>query len=450
MKSTARIGKIKSEKVILFSYFLSIIAGGTLLLSLPASWGGGGRLHPIDALFTATSAVCVTGLITVNTASFTILGKIIILLLIQSGGLGIISFATIYLARPEGKMSLAGRGVIRGYYLTAAEHEPRAIIRRIVIMTFSVEAAGALMLFRTFRHSLDNGSVLASVFHAVSAFCNAGFSLFPNSLEDYLTNANVSLTIIVLIILGGLGFVVLQDISMHWLGRKRRIFLHTRIVFVMTGLLVLGGTLLFLLFEYRGALAGLRTGQKLMAALFQAVTPRTAGFNTLPQSLLSAPSRLTTIFLMFTGGASGSIAGGVKVTTLFVVLLMAFQQPDAGGGITVFHEKITGATSHRAVVFMSKALLILFASIFLLTVSEHIGTGGGGRDVFALVFECFSAFGTVGLSLGITPGLSTAGKLIIIATMFLGRVGLIALAMPQPRQYPVHILDYPDGEVMIG
>jgi trk system potassium uptake protein TrkH len=450
MKSSARLGKIKSEKVLLFSYFLSIIAVGTLLLYLPASWGGERRLELVDAFFTATSAVCVTGLITVDTASFTLLGKIIILILIQSGGLGIISFATIYLARPEGRMSLAGRGVIRGYYLTAVEHEPRSIIRRIVIMTVSVEAVGALLLFQTFRRTVDGGAGLVSIFHSVSAFCNAGFSLFPNSLEDYVTNPNVNLTIIALIVLGGLGFVVLQDVSMHWLGRKRKIFLHTKIVFMMTALLVVSGTLLFLFFEYRGLLAGLTLPQKLMAALFQAVTPRTAGFNSLPQSLLSAPSRLTTIFLMFIGGASGSIAGGIKVTTLFVVVLMVFQQPDDTGGITGFHERITGATSHRAVVFMSKALFILFASIFLLTVTELGGPDVPGRNIFALVFECFSAFGTVGLSLGITPGLSAAGKVIIIFTMFLGRVGLIALAMPQPRQYPVHILDYPDGEVMIG
>jgi trk system potassium uptake protein TrkH len=260
----------------------------------------------------------------------------------------------------------------------------------------------------------------------------------------------VNLTIIALIVLGGLGFVVLQDVSMRSLGRKRRIFLHTKIVFVMTGLLILGGTLLFLLFEHNGVLAGLGPGQKLMAALFQAVTPRTAGFNTVPQPLLSAPSKLTTVLLMFIGGASGSIAGGIKVTTLFVVLLMAFQQPDDSGGITGFHERITGATSHRAIVFMSKALLILFTSIFLLTATELGGPDVPGRNIFALVFECFSAFGTVGLSLGITPGLSAAGKLIIVLTMFLGRVGLIALAMPQPRQYPVHLLDYPDGEVMIG
>jgi trk system potassium uptake protein TrkH len=444
MKSVARFKRKKSEKAILFSYFLSIITLGTILLYLPGAWGGGGRLRLLDALFTATSAVCVTGLITVNTASYTLTGKIIILLLIQSGGLGIISFATIYLARQEGKMSLAGRGVIRGYYLTAAEHEPRAIISRIVIMTLIVEAAGALLLLQTFRSTMGNGAAFSAVFHAVSAFCNAGFSLFSNSLANYLVDVNVNLTIIALIVLGGLGFVVLQDISMRCLGRKRRLFLHTKIVFLMTGLLLLVGTLLFLLFEYRGALAGLRPGQKLMAAFFQAVTPRTAGFNTLPQAGLSSPSRFTTLFLMFIGGASGSIAGGIKVTTLFVVLLMAFQQPDNSGGITGFHERITGATSHRAVVFMSKALLILFASVFLLTVTER------GEDLFSLVFECFSAFGTVGLSLGVTPGLSAAGKLIIIATMFLGRVGLIALAMPQPRQYPVHLLDYPDGEVMIG
>jgi len=440
---------LQSEKLFLFSYFLGVIAFGTMILSIPVSWGGPDRLALIDALFTATSAVCVTGLITVDTPTYTTIGQVMILILIQAGGLGIISFSTIYLARPRGRISLLGHRMIRGYYLDSSATDTIGIIRRIVVVTLSFEAVGTLLLFRFFRQAVSSRRLFISIFHSVSAFCNAGFSLFSNNLAGFTTNAGVNLTIICLVVFGGLGFVVLRDVAATTIVRKKNLGLHSKIVFLMTGVLLVLAAGLYLLFEARASMAELNPLQKVMASFFQAVTPRTAGFNTIPQSRLSTPSKTLTMLLMFIGGGSGSIAGGIKVNTFFIVLLMVFQGPDSRGEVTVFKRKIAGSRIFQATMFMLKALSLLFTSLFALTVTE-LWFSNHQIDVFALIFETFSAFGTVGLSQGVTPTLTAVGKLVLIITMFMGRIGLLALAIPRSRPYPVHMLDFPKGEVLIG
>jgi trk system potassium uptake protein TrkH len=440
---------LQSEKLFLFSYFLACIGLGTVVLYITISWGGTQKLHLIDALFTATSAVCVTGLITVDTTTYAALGQVMILILIQAGGLGIISFSTIYLARPRGRISLIGHRIIRGYYLESSGLGTVSIIRRIVAVTLSFELAGTLILYLAFRSTVAEKRLFVSLFHAVSAFCNAGFSLFSNSLEGYTTKAAVSLTIMALVIFGGLGFVVLQDMAATGIVKKKRLSLHSKIVFLMSGILLVFAAGFFLAFESGGSMAHLTGGQKLLAALFQAATPRTAGFSTVAQGNLSMPSKTLTMLLMFIGGGSGSIAGGIKVNTFFIVLLMVFQGPDSRGEVTVFKRKIDGSRMSHATIFVLKALLLLFGSFLLLTVTE-LRVADHQVDVFSLIFETFSAFGTVGLSLGATPGLTGVGKLVLVITMFMGRIGLLALAIPRSRPYPVHVLDHPQGEVLIG
>jgi trk system potassium uptake protein TrkH len=433
----------------LFSYFVAVISLGTIALYIPISWRGADRLSLIDALFTATSAVCVTGLITVDTPTYSIVGQVVILILLQAGGLGIITFSTIYLARPQGRISLIRHRIIRGYYLESSGLGTMAIVRRIVAVTLIFELIGTLILYRAFRSSVPESRLFVSLFHSVSAFCNAGFSLFSNNLEGYSANAAVSLTIMALVVFGGLGFVVLQDVAASALVKKKHLSLHSKIVFLMTGLLLAFAAGFYLAFEAGSSMASLSPAQKIAAALFQAATPRTAGFNTIPQQLLSTPSKTLTMLFMFIGGGSGSIAGGIKVNTFFIVLLMLFQGPDSRGEVTVFKRKIAGSRIFHATMFMLKALLLLFASFLALTITE-LWFAGHPIDVFALIFETFSAFGTVGLSLGATPGLTGIGKLILIVTMFMGRIGLLALAIPRSRPYPVHVLDYPQGEVLIG
>jgi len=440
---------LQSEKLFLFSYFLTVIGLGTVVLYLPVSWGGADRLRFVDALFTATSAVCVTGLITVDTHAYSTMGQIMILVLIQTGGLGIITFSTIYLTRPRGRISLIRHRIISGYYLESSGLGTMAIIRRIVAVTLSFELVGTMILYQAFRSTVPANRLFVSLFHAVSAFCNAGFSLFSNNLEGYTRDVMVSLTIMVLVILGGLGFVVLRDVAATAAVKKKHLSLHSKIVFLMTGILLVFATGCYLAFEAGRSMFLLTPAQKIVAALFQAATPRTAGFNTIPQGDLSTPSKTITMLFMFIGGGSGSIAGGIKVNTFFIVLLMLFQGPDSQGEITVFKRKIAGTRIFHATMFMLKALLLLFGSFLLLTITE-LWFAGHRIDVFSLVFETFSAFGTVGLSLGATPRLTAVGKLVIVFTMFMGRIGLLALAIPRSRPYPVHVLDHPQGEVLIG
>ena len=441
---------VRSERFYLFSYFIGMIAVGALILWLPASWKGESRLSPIDALFTATSAVCVTGLISVDTAQYTLLGQTVIMLLIQFGGLGIITFSTFLLVRPRLKLSMTSYRVIKGFSLDSIESQPLAIVRQIVVTTLAIETAGAVLLYLGFRPTVDARLAFTAVFHAVSAFCNAGFSTFSTNLEGYVGNATVNLAVMGLIVLGGIGFVVLQDVGDTWfLGRKRRLSLHSRSVLFTSLCLVLAGAGLFFLFEQRLAYSFLRLPHRVLAAFFQSVTPRTAGFDTVLQSKLTVSSKMLTLLLMLIGGASGSTAGGIKVNTFFIITLLAVRGADERGEVGVFNRKIPSKTLDNAVIFTMKALMLLFAVAFLLTVTERFFAYREGLFI-DYVFETFSAFGTVGLSLGITPYLSVPGKLLIIATMFMGRVGLLALAIPSGRRIPVHMLDFPEEEVMVG
>ena len=438
------------DRFFLFAYFISIILFGSILLALPMSWRGDSRLGYIDALFTATSAVCVTGLTAVDTSLFSGFGKLVVMLLIQFGGLGIITFTTIFLANPGGKISFASRKLIGDYYIRSVERNPRKIVRSVVIFTLSIEIAGALVMYPVFRGTVGRGAGFAALFHAISAFCNAGFSSFRGNLEGYVTNPTVNFTIIGLIVLGGLGFVVLEDLAERALGRRRHVTLHTRLVVVITGLLIAGGAIAYLAFEWRNAYAALTPAQKVMASVFQAVTPRTAGFDTVPQGSLSFPSKFFTLFLMYIGASPASTGGGIKTTTFFIILIMILRGNEAREDIRVLGKKVSTVSVNRGMMFSLRAFAILAVAIGLLTISE-LFIGVPGKKLFIeVVFETFSAFGTVGLSLGLTPYLTVFGKIIIILTMFAGRVGMSALAVSLPRRLPKQAVDFPEEEVLIG
>lgn len=440
---------IASERVILFTYFLSLILIGAILLSIPAAWSGPGRLSMIDSIFTSVSAVCVTGLITVDTAQYSLFGKIVILFLIQFGGLGILTFTTIIFlsAAKSKKVSLRNLQMVRSFYLDSIEFKAQHILRNILKLTFGIELAGALLLWLRFRTTVDTGAVFYAVFHAVSAFCNAGFSLFSDSLVGYHSDPVLLGIIMILIICGGLGFLVYNDIFNVLRKGKKRISLHTRMVLVTTGSLILIGAVLFFVLEYRATGSTMSLGDRMMNALFQSITPRTAGFNTVDESQLTAASKFITIILMFIGGSPASIAGGIKTTTFVIVFLAVIKDLDWKGKIRVNDRMIPSSIVTRAMLFLGKAVGLLGISIFLLTISEM------GRDpsirFFTVVFESVSAFGTVGLSTGLTPNLTFAGKLVIIATMFSGRVGLISLTIPLFKDHE-DVIDYPEEEVLIG
>ncbi|QQO10067.1 TrkH family potassium uptake protein [Breznakiella homolactica] len=439
----------RSDAFYLLIFFLILISAGTALLLIPGAWKGypdtPDSLTLVDALFTATSAVCVTGLSTVNTAGFSRLGHIIIMLLIQLGGLGIISFTSILLSIPGNRLPFRRLNTIRAFYIDGVEYNPRRIVRNIVIITFLIEFLGAVLLSFFFYSGGTEDWLFAGIFHAVSSFCNAGFSPFAANLVDFAYYPPVLIVVMLLIITGGLGFIVLNDISRRVSGKRKHLSYHSRVVLGMTGLLLAGGTLFFLMSEWDRAFRDMEFPVALVNALFQAVTPRTAGFEAVPQAALSQPSQMLTGLLMLIGGAPGSIAGGLKVTTVFVVLMVMFRRPDKNGDIKVSHHRLAAGTINNAVVYFLKALALLLICTAALSVVE----GLQGDSFGAIVFEVLSAFGTVGLTVGMTPDLTVPGKLVIIGAMFAGRVGLIALAFPAARHRSYDIT-YPEGTVLLG
>lgn len=438
-----------NERDILYIFFIFVIIVGTLCLFMPFSWKIGFKPSFVDAMFTAVSAVCVTGLSTVDIVNMTIFGRIILLLLIQIGGLGLITFSYMFLALPRRKLTLANTKLIQSYFIKDRIIEPIHIIKIVLRFTLVLEFIGAIFLYFAFRkHSIDN-SAFNAVFHSVSAFCNAGFSTLPNGLEIFRDDLFSNITFMTLIITGGLGFMVLMDIYHLFIGREVTLLLHTKIMLLSTAFLILVGGILFYIFEYNNIIyEGLTWNQKIIPSFFQSVTTRTAGFNTVDQSSLSLSSKALSIGFMFIGGGSGSTAGGIKVTTAFLLVCVLIQGLNDNKGVTIFNRKIDSSQLTRAGIFFGKAIVIVFFTILGLLITESFY--GDKFSFIELAFESFSAIATVGLSLGITGELSLISKIILICTMFAGRIGLFALILPSNQIKISKNIEYPKGEVLIG
>lgn len=411
--------------------FALLVAIGTLgLLLLPGLYTGEG-LGLVDALFTATSAVCVTGLIVVDTATyFTPLGQGWIALLIQLGGIGILTLATLLISVAGRRMSLelekagGGRAMSRDY------PGQRAVLMAVLKLTLALELLGAVVLWFLWRGRLgDLGAIWPAIFHAISAFCNAGFSTFSDSLVQFRSAPLTLLLVSALIILGGLGFLVIDDVRLRLGGRRRRISLHSRLVLAATAFLLLGGALLYLLFETHFDLRQMGTGDRLANAWFMSVTARTAGFNTVDYSGASNASIFLTMVLMVVGGSPGSTAGGLKTTSVVLLLLLLRYRLAGRVHTSVMGRTIPQETLERAAGIVVGGLLVLALFIFVLLVVELPAHGELDRGHFLkLMFEAHSAFGTVGLSLGATPDLTVGGRILMALLMFIGRVGPLALA----------------------
>jgi len=439
----------KSDAVYLLSFFLLVILAGALLLHTPAAWSGtpdkAERLPFIDALFTATSAVCVTGLTTVDTSVFTPFGKTVIVLLIQVGGLGIISFTSLMLIIPGRRLPFRRLKTIRSFSVEGVESDPFRMVRSIVLSTFVIEGLGTLALFGLFSREGVPDSLFTAAFHSVSAFCNAGFSTFPDNLERFQGQPALLGTISVLIVTGGIGFIVLQDLALRMLGARRRLSYHTKLMLSLTAVLILAGAAAFWFLEAESTFRGMNPLDRAANALFQSITPRTAGFNAVHQADLRQPSKFITILLMFIGGAPGSIAGGIKVATAYIVLVVMLKKANELGEINAFRRRLSPTTINTAVVYFIKASFLLIFAAGLLSVFE----AGRGADFGHIAFEVTSAFGTVGLSLDFTAGLSPAGKLVIIGTMFTGRVGLLAFLFLGGTTRAGNFV-YPEADILIG
>jgi trk system potassium uptake protein TrkH len=443
-----------SPTIGLVTGFAAAILVGTAVLMLPIMTAQR-HISLIDALFTATSAVCVTGLTVVDTGTyFTLPGQWSILLMIQVGGLGIFTFSSFFVFLLRGDTSLRGRLLIQETMTHFPYHNLLQLLRNILFFTFATEAAGALLLWLVFRsqYSGTHSSFLA-VFHSIAAFCNAGFSLWANNLEDYSANAPVCFIIMVLVIVGGLGFIVVTEIGEHLLrSRKefRRTSIHTRLVLITTIALIVGGAVLFWLFELGDASFTSRPlPEQLLVSAFQSVTARTAGFNTVRMGNITNASLFLLICLMFIGASPGSVGGGVKTTTFSIVVIMVVsylrgrEQPEFNG------RTIPGRITSKAIATIVISFALVVVSMTLVQVFE---SAHGYTHFFFIdfLFEAVSAFGTVGLSTGVTPNLSCASKLVIVITMFCGRIGPLGLALSLLGRETEQRYKYPEENVMIG
>jgi len=414
--------------------FAGLIVVGTVgFKALPGLYTGP-ALSWLDALFTATSAVCVTGLIVVDTATyFTTAGQAYVLLLIQLGGLGIVTFTTLAVLALGRRLSLHHEAVTATTAAVAPEVDFRQLVRGVVRLTLAFEAVGALVLFLAWLPDHPPAEAAwHAIFQAVSAFCNAGFSTFSDSLMGFQGSPIVLATVMALIVLGGLGFLALEEVRLWWRwrreGRRLRISLHSRIVLVVSAILVAGGWLAFAVLEWNQQLAGMPPLDRMLNSLFMSVTSRTAGFNTVDYALNSDGTNFVTILLMSIGGSPGSTAGGLKTTTVAVIGLLALARLRGRHMTSVAGRALPDDTAHRAVGLFVVGFGVVTAGILFFAVTQLRADGGSSLGFLHFMFEAVSAFNTVGLSMGATGSLDGAGKATAIVLMYVGRVGTLALA----------------------
>lgn len=427
--------------------FLFLIFTGAVLLSLPPAVKPGQRSDFLTSLFTATSAVCVTGLTVVDTAShWSNFGHAVILFLIQVGGLGFMTMATFFAMLLGRRIGLRQRLIMQESLNQTNVAGIVRLAKYVLIFTFSVEMFFAAVL--AVRWSADLGwpdCLWYGVFHSISAFNNAGFDLFGGfrSLTGYVEDVTVNICITASIILGGLGFGVVVELVQYAKGARRYLTLHAKMVLLMTGLLVVGGTALIFALESHNALLNLSPKGKFLASFFQAVTPRTAGYNTLDVAHLRPATQFLLILFMFTGASPGSTGGGIKTTTLGILGVFVWSFARGRADVEVFRRRLAREQIYKAFTIISISLLLVVTVSFLLSMTER-------ASFLAVLFETVSAFGTVGLSTGLTPELSVPGRILIALTMFLGRVGPLTVAFAAAQARSRSSLRYPEEKIMVG
>jgi trk system potassium uptake protein TrkH len=459
------IGSIADHPTRLMAISFAVVAlFGGLTLTLPVSLQRVEDANFVDGLFTATSAVCVTGLAVNDVcATYTTFGQVVIFLLIQAGGLGIMVLTAAVAILAGRRLQTRSTATLTEMIDAESFSVLRRTIRHIFVFTVVTEVLGAGVLYAVFvqRHpeiglGPEDASPLAgagnqvwsAVFHSVSAFCNAGFSLCHGNLSGFVGSFPVSGTIAVLITLGGLGFPVLDEMWMRWRHRthpemNRRLSLHVRVVLIASALLFVAGTLAFLALEWDRTLRDLPFGDKLIAAAFQSVTTRTAGFNTIDFAAMGAPILAVTMILMFIGASPASTGGGIKTTTTSVIASGFLSEMRGGGRPRLFDRALPELTVRRAFMVLLGAMAVVVIGWVALLATEEI-------DPFRLLFETVSAFATCGLSAGVTPKLSDPGRLVITLVMFVGRIGPVTLALALVARPRVRRFEVPEERVLIG
>jgi Trk-type K+ transport system membrane component len=454
---------LNPAQLFIFS-FIAIILLCSILLMLPNATTS--PIQYIDALFTATSAVCVTGLAVVDTGTqFTFLGQSIIVIFIQLGGLGILTFASYFSYFFKGGSTYSNHLVMSDMTNSEKIGEVFSTFKRILIITFSIELIGALLIYSSLKNSLIptfSGKVFFSVFHSISAFCNAGFSTLSNSLfqSGYQYNYFLQLNIVFLFVLGGLGFPIVINLIKYLkyfitknftfiaFGRKAHkpwmINLNSRITLITTGLLILFGTSIYFILEYNNTLSNHGVFGKIVTSLFQATTPRTAGFNSVDMSLLNTSTTLIIILLMWIGASPSSTGGGIKTSTFAIGILNFISLSKGKEKIEVYRREISQITIRRAFAIITLSLFVVGIGILL------ISNFNPELNLLSIVFECFSAYSTAGLSLGITSSLENSSKMVVIFMMFLGRVSMLTLLIAFMRKSKYKHYSYPKEDILIN
>lgn len=448
MKKRFFVRKMTHARKMAIGFFLVIIIGA-FLLSLPISSRSGEWTNPLKALFTSTSATCVTGLVVVDTYQYwTLFGQIIILIMIQIGGLGFITIGVLFSMFFNKKIGLEKRNLIQESVSSMQLSGAVRLVKRIFKGTVIMEAVGAVILAIRFipKCGLAEGIYFA-IFHSVSAFCNAGFDLMGkyqeySSLTEFYGDPVVNITIMALVIIGGIGFIVWDDIRNNKLDFKHY-RLHTKIVLVTTFLLVFGGALLFYLFERNNLMQGMNAKDTILTSMFASVTTRTAGFNTIDLGMMTQPSKFLTVMLMFIGGSPGSTAGGIKTTTIVIMLLYIWSNLRNSSGCNIMGRRIGDEDIKKASMVLGLNLAMAVIAILLISANQIF-------PMEDLLLEVFSAIGTVGLSTGITRQLTIFSQVVIILLMYCGRIGSMTFALTFAyRKKNVPVL-YPEEKVNVG
>lgn len=444
-----RCKSLSPAQIISLSFVIAILVGGTVL-ALPISHSPGQSVNFLDAIFTATSALCVTGLTVVDTGSvYTRFGQIVIMALIQIGGFGVITLGTIVAFLSGRRIGFRERMNLQAQFNSLNVGGIVKLIQRIIILIVGIELVGVLLLVGPFvrKEGLGEG-LFSALFHSISAFNNAGFALYPDNLVPFLQNPLVNFTIMGLIVLGGLGFIVEIDVLSYFRQRNGRkpLLLHSKMVLAATAVLIIFGALVILLFEWSNpaTLAPLTFPQKLLASLFQSVTPRTAGFNTLNYGAMSDGTLIFTMLLMFIGGSPGSTAGGIKTVTFFVLIGSAWSISRGRGEFVIFGRRLALETVVKSGSIALISMVILGAAATLLTFFQS------EMSALKLGFEVVSAFGTVGLSTGITFDLNWMSKIVIILLMYFGRLGPLTIALALVEGVDERRINYPAEDIIIG
>lgn len=453
MKKKLRIS-LTTTQTILLSFLLAIFVGSALL-ALPVSSADGAAVPYIDALFTATTSICVTGLVTVPTFStWSLFGQIIILFLIQIGGLGVVTIMSGLMISLHRRIGIRDRMLIQDAFNLNTLSGMVKFIRKVIVGTLFIEGIGALLYMTVFVPEFGVKGVWISLFNAVSAFCNAGMDIISeNSLCDYVHNPVVNAVTILLIVFGGIGYIVWWDLVsvMKNIRRQRlkcfaNLTLHSKIALSVTGILILAGTAAFFVFEYNNSLTigSFSLFDKLQASLFQSVTTRTAGFATVPQEDLTNASALVSLLLMFIGGSPVGTAGGIKTVTFAVLITSAFATMKTHAEAELFQRTIPKQAVSKAVAVVSMAFIILFTATLLLSAVTD-------ADILDVAYETVSAAATVGLTRNLTSELNIWGRIIIIITMYLGRVGPISLMVAlNTKKETKNIIKNPTEDISVG